>query len=219
MKFTNFQFRSVSLAVLVTFAAMLFFCSFPASAAPLNGNRETAVRHEDGSGPGFIETEGGSAGRVSKQIKFPWLIAGLGAVAIGVAVYFLVIKKSNASDNSVEGTYWGGTDSDNHYYIYRFYAGGKLGYTSPSGTYGTEGNTWVQTGNRIEMSINNGYSFRDGTITGDTMSGTAWNVADHHWTWTVTKIGSLTAADDEKFTTQNTTNGPIQDKDHGTAQR
>lgn len=219
MKFTNFQFRSVSLAVLVTFATMLFFCSFPAQAAPRNGSREAAVSHEESSGPGFIETEGGSAGKAGKQKKFPWLIAGLGAVAIGVAVYFLVIKKSSASEASVEGTYWGGTDSDNHYYIYRFYAGGKLGYTSPSGTYGTDGNTWVQTGNRVEMSINNGYSFRDGTITGDTMSGTAWNIVDHHWTWTVTKLGNLTAADDGKHTAQDKTNGVTLDKDHGPAQR
>jgi hypothetical protein len=96
-----------------------------------------------------------------------------------------------ASVPSVEGTYWSGIDSDGDFYTYRFFPGGQLGYTSPSGTYKGATDVWIQDRFSIRMSINNGYSIRNGTISGDQMSGNAYNMVGHTWTWTATRQGNL----------------------------
>ena len=98
---------------------------------------------------------------------------------------------SDAAAPSLEGTYWSGLDSDGDFYTYRFFPGGHLGYTSPSGTYMGATDAWIQDRSSIQMSINNAYSIRNGTISGDQMSGSARNMAGHTWTWTATRQGSL----------------------------
>jgi hypothetical protein len=264
MKFTHLQRKTISLIVLAAFVGLLHFWATPAPAATRTGNSETTIAQGNSGGPNFIEEESGSTRGIQKAKKFPWLFIGLGVVAVGVALYFLVINKPKftltvtlgagctgtpaASGTYKEGTavsynytplagygslqvkvdgaavpasgtitmdkdkaltvtaemdiltntYWGGTDSDSHYYIYRFYPDGKFGYTSPTGTFGTDGNSWVLTGVHILISINNGYSFREGTISGNTMSGNAWNIVGHNWTWTATKLGYLTSFQAEK---------------------
>ena len=84
----------------------------------------------------------------------------------------------------LEGTVWAGTDSDGDYYVFRYLPGGVLKYTSPTDTHV---GTWRQTGEKVTMSVGNGYSQYTGTIAGGTIRGTASNKADHTWQWTVTK--------------------------------
>ena len=93
MKFTNLQHKTVSLIVLATFVSLLYFSATPAPAATRAGNSETAIAPGDSGAPSFIEEEGTPEGFVKKPGKFPWLIVGLGVVAVGAALYFLVIKK------------------------------------------------------------------------------------------------------------------------------
>jgi hypothetical protein len=93
MKFTNVQRQSISMIVLAAFVALLCFWATPAPATAMTGSSETTMAQGDGSGPSFIEQEGESKTGIQKEKKFPWLIVGLGAVAVGVALYFLVIKK------------------------------------------------------------------------------------------------------------------------------
>jgi hypothetical protein len=95
MKFTNLQRKSVSLIVLVSFVALLQLWATPAPAATRTGNSETTIAQGNSGGPNFIEEESGSTRSIQKAKKFPWLFVGLGVIAIGVAVYFLVIKKTN----------------------------------------------------------------------------------------------------------------------------
>jgi hypothetical protein len=94
MKFSNFQRKSISLIVMFTFLALLHFMAAPAQAAPLQGNSETAIQQGDSGGPSFIEEEGDTEAVYKKSKKFPWLIVGLGVVAVGAALYFLVLKKT-----------------------------------------------------------------------------------------------------------------------------
>lgn len=109
MKFTNFQRKSVSLIVLATFIALLNFWATPAPAATTAGNSETAIAQGGSGGPSFIEEEGTPEAFVKKEKKFPWLIVGLGLVAVGIVVYFLVIKKPKYTLNVTLGTGCTGT--------------------------------------------------------------------------------------------------------------
>jgi hypothetical protein len=94
VSFTIFQRKSVSLIVLATFVALLFFWTTPAPADSTIGNSKMVIGQGNSGGPGFIEHESKLEPVIKKERKFPWLIVGLGIVAVGIAVYFLVIKKS-----------------------------------------------------------------------------------------------------------------------------
>ena len=90
---------------------------------------------------------------------------------------------TSSSAPSLAGTSWEGTDSDGDHYVYRFIAGGHLAYTSPTGTFDQTEDSWSQSGPQVTMKTVHGYSTRVGTLSGDTMSGTASNVANRSWTW------------------------------------
>lgn len=109
MKFTDFQRKAISLIVLATFVALLHFWAPPAQAATTAGNSETTITQGDSNGPAFIEEENDSEPVIKKAKKFPWLIVGLGVVAVGVAVYFLVIKKPKYTLTVTLGTGCTGT--------------------------------------------------------------------------------------------------------------
>lgn len=83
------------MVVLVAFIGLLHFWATPVPAATRTGDSTTTITQGDSDGPNFIEEDGGKAPAIHKGKKFPWLFVGLGVVAVGVAVYFLVIKKPN----------------------------------------------------------------------------------------------------------------------------
>ena len=85
----------------------------------------------------------------------------------------------------VAGSTWTGTDSDGDYYEYNFLAGGALHYKSPTGFW--RNGTWKQDGSSIYVETNNRYTERKGIITGNQMSGDAWNVKGRRWTWVAKK--------------------------------
>jgi|GEM_PF-4655636 len=116
------------------------------------------------------------------------VITGFSLILLLIMVLPMTSCKKNIS---VAGTFWAGVDSDGDYYIYRFFVGGRLGYTSPNGTYSGSSDTWTQTDTAIIMSVNGGYAIREGTINGNQMQGSAWNAVGHHWTWTAIKQGNL----------------------------
>jgi len=116
MKLTHFQRKSVSLVVLFTFLALLHFWATPAPASTGTGNSNASVAPGDGAGPGFFEEESAQAPVIKKSNKFPWLLVGLGAVAVGVALYFLVIKKPNYRLNVNLGVGCSGTPASSASY-------------------------------------------------------------------------------------------------------
>lgn len=93
MKFSIVQRNSVSMVVLAAFASLLFFWTAPVAAATASGNSETAITPSDNNRPGFLEKENGVNPVVKKGKKIPWLIVGLGALAVGIVVVLLLIKK------------------------------------------------------------------------------------------------------------------------------
>lgn len=109
MKFTIMQRKTFSLIVLVAFVALLHFWAAPARAAEPAPDSGTTMARGDSSGPGVFEQEKPAAAVSKNGKKFPWLIAGLGAVAVGIAVYLLFLRKSKYTlhvtlDTGVSGT-------------------------------------------------------------------------------------------------------------------
>jgi hypothetical protein len=88
---------------------LLHFMAAPVPAATSTGNSETTITQNESGGPSFIEEESSSAPVIKKAKKFPWLFVGLGVVAVGVALYFLVIKKPNYTLTVNLGTGCAGT--------------------------------------------------------------------------------------------------------------
>jgi len=85
----------------------------------------------------------------------------------------------------LEGTTWSGTDSDGRFYVFRFKAGSRLAYTSPTGTFDKAGDTWRQSGASVTLTFNSGYAVYKGSIVGEDMGGRASNVVGKKWEWSV----------------------------------
>jgi hypothetical protein len=85
----------------------------------------------------------------------------------------------------LEGTIWSGADSDGDVYTFEFQSGGKLRYTSPTGTFDSA--SWAQNGNHVTMEMNGHYADYDGAIEGSRMGGSASNKNGMKWTWTAEK--------------------------------
>jgi hypothetical protein len=94
MKFSDFSHRMVSFIVLIAFIALLQGGPAPAQTTAAPDDSRPGMEQGNGDTPGSFEAEQEAPAVVKKHKKFPWLIAALGAVAVGVAVYFLVIKKT-----------------------------------------------------------------------------------------------------------------------------
>jgi hypothetical protein len=191
MKFTNLQRRSISLLVLATFVALLHFWAMPAPAATGAGTSETAIAQGDSGGPGFIEEESSSEPVITKAKKFPWLFVGLGVVAVGVALYFLVIKKPQYTLTVTLGTGCSGTPAAT-----TKYKKGEVvsyNYTAP-------------TGYAAQVTLDGAAVAASGTVTMDKDHALAvtpqidirgaWGFACSatnvvkHWTWNMTFAGN-----------------------------
>ncbi len=85
----------------------------------------------------------------------------------------------------LEGTVWSGADSDGDVYTFEFRPGGKLHYTSPTGSW--DAATWEQHGNRVTMEMNGHYAEYEGVIRGRRMEGHAGNKTGLKWTWKAEK--------------------------------
>lgn len=99
MKFTKFQRKMISLVVLTTFVALLHFWATPISATSVRDTDQMGVQKDQSNEPSCIEKQGNADAALKKQNKFPWLIVGLGVVAVGAILYFMVLKKTKYNLN------------------------------------------------------------------------------------------------------------------------
>ncbi|MDM8519927.1 hypothetical protein QUF64_07770 [Anaerolineales bacterium HSG6] len=107
---------------------------------------------------------------------------------------------------SLEGTRWGGIDHD-EFHEYRFLPNGVLYFIS-SKTGGTPNCSWRQNKDKIYMSMNNKYSECEGIISGNRMSGKAWNRVGAQWTWEAEK--GVTSAPKASLQPANTKNNGVE---------
>ncbi|HMP57931.1 MAG TPA: hypothetical protein PKD86_01150 [Gemmatales bacterium] len=79
------------------------------------------------------------------------------------------------------GTTWSGVDSDGDRYVFRFLRDGVLDWTSPAGRF--RDGKWQLEGDRVTITLNDGYSTYTATIKNDAMEGEAVNRVGRRWTW------------------------------------
>ena len=84
------------------------------------------------------------------------------------------------------GTSWSGSDTFNNSLTFEFLPEGVLRYTTQQSDFVS--GTWKQDGNQVYMETNNKFAEFQGTIEGDTMSGSVQNTRDQKWQWHLTKI-------------------------------
>jgi hypothetical protein len=110
MKGINFYRKPISTFVMVAFAILL--CSWANQAPAVSTaekNSAATLQQGESDGPNVLEQEGSNQAAMKKGRKFPWLIAGIGAVAVGIAVYFLIKKKPDYTLTVALGTGCTGT--------------------------------------------------------------------------------------------------------------
>ncbi|HSQ34890.1 MAG TPA: hypothetical protein VLQ89_02755, partial [Candidatus Binatia bacterium] len=94
MAFMFHRRKAFSPLIIVAFIWLLFFVSWPlnASGRAAENLDSGSVMAGEGDGSGMVEKEGAPRAAVKKK-GFPWLLVLGGAVVVGVAVYFFVLKK------------------------------------------------------------------------------------------------------------------------------
>jgi hypothetical protein len=82
---------------------------------------------------------------------------------------------------AIQGARFRGFDSDGEGLTFEFRSGGKLTYTNERGTFHNA--SWKQSGEKVEISVNNGFATYSGVVRGELISGTGQNSAGAQWTW------------------------------------
>jgi opacity protein-like surface antigen len=93
--------------------------------------------------------------------------------------------------SDVTGTTWTMTYYDKavqqeYTYDITFLAGGKLSNSHPNDTT-PDNDSWEQNGTTVTLYFNNSYATYTGTIEGNSISGTASNVAGSTWEWSAVR--------------------------------
>ena len=83
--------------------------------------------------------------------------------------------------SGLAGSTWAGPDHDGGTLHCEFFPNGQMSLSASPGT-------WHQEGSTVTLTANNGYAIYSGTISGNTMGGTAKNSAGKTWTWRVTRL-------------------------------
>ncbi len=96
-------------------------------------------------------------------------------------------KDAEADDSNLEGTTWLYSGASQSKESYTFMKGGTLKYSPVKLDKVFTNGTWVQDGDSIYMEMNNKHAEQEGIISGDSMSGKAWNKNGAKWDWTATK--------------------------------
>lgn len=100
-------------------------------------------------------------------------------------------QNNQYTSSNLEGTAWTVVESDNAQFKWTFLSGGKLRWeTVGKNDLDENSTTWKIEGNRIILITDNGMAIREGTITGNSMTGSGHNVFETKWTWTATKINT-----------------------------
>jgi hypothetical protein len=137
-----------------------------------------------------------------QQSMIPWLVTGVAlllvaVMGIGITVLFFANRQSGTSPNAnrsnvgknanlsgtpadvidLNGTRWTQTSTISQIKEFNFLANGTIN--------GDSGDTWKQSGDRLTMSITNGYAIYEGTISGDRIDYKAHNKVNLDWTGTL----------------------------------
>jgi hypothetical protein len=182
------QRKWIALLVAVTFIWLLQASTMPLPAA---GSTEQVGSANAEQGPGYVEAVGHKYVPVPKKSILPYVLIGVGVVAVAAVLFLVVLKTSYDIIGSWDFVFTGST-SETH--IITFSG------TKTSGTWLFEDATWFTgkftvDGKKIVMSINGNPAAQiSGQFTGkDAMNGT-WVDGSKSWSWTATRNEAAIAA-------------------------
>jgi len=105
-----------------------------------------------------------------------------------------IFSQENKCDavSDLANSVWQGNDSDGQFYEFTFMPGGSLIYRSAApqvdtALFSNETFRWFQSGKHFVMVLNN-YATYSGTVNGDELTGTSWNLAGKRWSWKFKKL-------------------------------
>jgi hypothetical protein len=201
------QQKWIALLVVFTFMWLLQVSTMPLAAA---GTAEQVSSANSEQGPRFIEEEGSSGYHAPKKSILPYVLIGVGVVAVA-AVLFLVVLKTNydiVGSWTVNITYDDDPNGDDKWYETVVFNGGKESGTTLDDWYGT--GTYTVNGKNVTFNLrwgNNNTSTFTGQFDGkDNMSGTFHESNDFDGSWTA--VRGAAGASLPKFKNSATNKGP-----------
>jgi hypothetical protein len=126
--------------------------------------------------------------------------AGLISASIWLALMVTLAPVAPAqapNGEKLEATAWAVADSDGGSYVFNFGRGGKISFTSSSGTSGL--GTWSRDGSTIHIEVSRGFVKYSGTVEGQRMEGRAKNRRGREWQWWGVRQGASPIASSSAF--------------------
>jgi hypothetical protein len=184
------QQKWIALLVTLTFIWLLQFSAMPLAA---NGTAEQVSAFHAGQGPGHYEAIGQNAAPAKKKSILPFVLIGVGALAVTAAVLFLFVLNQYDITGSWDFKFtW--SDLDEEFTV--TFSGKKKSGTwqfveDPlfNGTYAVKGKEFTTTLSNTALATEFSGKFTDK----DAMSGT-WTIYGNIWNWTATRLGTAATA-------------------------
>jgi TonB family protein len=126
--------------------------------------------------------------------------AGLISASIWLALMVTLAPVAPAqapNGAKLEATAWAVADSDGGSYVFNFGRGGKISFTSSSGTSGL--GTWSRDGSTIHIEVSRVFVKYSGTVEGRRMEGRAKNRRGREWQWWGVRQGASPIASSSAF--------------------
>ncbi len=133
----------------------------------------------------------GSASNI-RGLKWTWKLRK----SAGPSIY--QEEPSGPSSSGLAGSLWKGTDSDGDDFSFRFLPDGSvevIRYDPKQDREVSNKNaTWKLTGSQVYVEINSKFSEYTGTLSGDTLEGSAKNIKGRNWTWKLKRVDNKTTS-------------------------
>jgi len=181
------QQKWIACLVTLAFVWMMQVSAMPLSAAGPTGQGQSVNAEQDSN---FYEAVAQKAPLEKKSGLLPWILIGVGVVAITAVLFLVVLKSYNILGDWTLNWKWTAGSTAQGIYPMTF-SGSKTSGTitiyGESGTYTVDGKnvTWILTGEAPDFSWSGQFDGKDA------MSGTmTWPTAGLSGTWTATRIAA-----------------------------
>ena len=182
------QQKWIALLVTLTFVWLLQVSAMPIAAANAEVQMSAAGNEQ---GPRYIEEEGNSGNLIKKKSILPYVLIGVGVVAVAAVLFLVVLKTSD----DIRGTWTVHITYDGDDYEWDttpVFTGDKKSGTTTDNWSGT--GTYTVDGKNVTFSLhwpnNNTSTFTGQFDTKDTMSGRFHETAEWDGDWTAVRVAS-----------------------------
>jgi hypothetical protein len=189
------QQKWVALLVVFTFVWLLQVSTMPLAAAG-TGEQMSSANAEQG--PGYVEAVGHKYVPAPKKSILPYILIGVGVVAVAAVLFLVVLKTKYDITGSWDFTFTKGSSSVKYTVVFTGNkASGNFTFQQNpaiSGTYAVDDKNFTGT-----VTVAPTIQFIGSFTAKDTMSGT-WVEGTSNWTWTATRSATTAALQPDKTT-------------------